>query len=119
MTSCSGTFAPLRFVPKEEGRARPANYQNGRAQKKDDLKRRIDAATKYIDLDQLALSPQCGFASTMLGKLAEPRIRNSPSLLLSSRSPRKFGASERPGARVATTQPDPASSDIAGRAYRG
>ncbi|MBX3535884.1 MAG: 5-methyltetrahydropteroyltriglutamate--homocysteine S-methyltransferase, partial [Xanthobacteraceae bacterium] len=33
----------------------------------DDLKRRVDEATKYIDLDRLAISPQCGFASTVAG----------------------------------------------------
>jgi 5-methyltetrahydropteroyltriglutamate--homocysteine methyltransferase len=36
-------------------------------EKKDDLKRRIDEAAKFVDIDQLALSPQCGFASTLLG----------------------------------------------------
>jgi 5-methyltetrahydropteroyltriglutamate--homocysteine methyltransferase len=36
---------------------------------KDDLKRRIDAAAKYVDLDQLCLSPQCGFASTEEGNV--------------------------------------------------
>ena len=35
----------------------------------DDLKRRIDQAAKYVDLDQLCLSPQCGFASTLQGNL--------------------------------------------------
>jgi 5-methyltetrahydropteroyltriglutamate--homocysteine methyltransferase len=36
-------------------------------EKKDELKRRIEEASKYVDIDQLALSPQCGFASTLLG----------------------------------------------------
>jgi 5-methyltetrahydropteroyltriglutamate--homocysteine methyltransferase len=35
----------------------------------DTLRRRIDEATKYISIDQLAISPQCGFASTQLGNL--------------------------------------------------
>jgi len=35
----------------------------------DDLKRRIDAAAKYLSLDQLAISPQCGFASDVVGNL--------------------------------------------------
>ena len=43
--------------------------KKGALERKDDIKRRIDAATKSVDLDQLALSPQCGFASTMLGNL--------------------------------------------------
>ena len=46
--------------------------KTGRLEAKDDIKRRIDEATKYISLDQLCLSPQCGFASTEEGNaLAE------------------------------------------------
>jgi 5-methyltetrahydropteroyltriglutamate--homocysteine methyltransferase len=66
----SGSFEPLRFVPK--GKIVVLGLitsKKGALEKKDDIKRRIDAATKYIDLDQLALSPQCGFASTLLGNL--------------------------------------------------
>jgi 5-methyltetrahydropteroyltriglutamate--homocysteine methyltransferase len=66
----SGTFEPLRFVPK--GKIVVLGLltsKKGALEKKDDIKRRIDAAAKYIDLDQLALSPQCGFASTLLGNL--------------------------------------------------
>ena len=66
----SGSFEPLRFVPK--GKIVVLGLltsKKGALEKKDDVKRRIDAATKYVDLDQLALSPQCGFASTLLGNL--------------------------------------------------
>jgi 5-methyltetrahydropteroyltriglutamate--homocysteine methyltransferase len=66
----SGSFEPLRFVPK--GKIVVLGLltsKKGALEKKDDVKRRIDAATKYIDLDQLAISPQCGFASTLLGNL--------------------------------------------------
>ena len=66
----SGSFEPLRFVPK--GKIVVLGLitsKKGALEKKDDIKRRIDAAAKYIDLDQLALSPQCGFASTLLGNL--------------------------------------------------
>ena len=46
--------------------------KTGRLESKDDLKRRIEEASKYIPLDQLCLSPQCGFASTEEGNtLAE------------------------------------------------
>ena len=41
----------------------------GELEKKDDIKRRIDEATKYVALDQLCLSPQCGFASTEEGNV--------------------------------------------------
>jgi len=64
----SGTFAPLRFVPKGKmvvlglvTTKRPA------LEKKEDLKRRIDEASKYVPLEQLCLSPQCGFSSTFEG----------------------------------------------------
>ena len=66
----SGGFEPLRFVPK--GKIVVLGLltsKKGALENKDDIKRRIDAAAKYIDLDQLALSPQCGFASTLLGNL--------------------------------------------------
>jgi 5-methyltetrahydropteroyltriglutamate--homocysteine methyltransferase len=66
----SGSFEPLRFVPK--GKIVVLGLitsKKGALETKDDIKRRIDAAARYIDLDQLALSPQCGFASTLLGNL--------------------------------------------------
>jgi 5-methyltetrahydropteroyltriglutamate--homocysteine methyltransferase len=66
----SGSFAPLRYVPK--GRMVVLGLVTSKKrqlEKKDDLKRRIGEAAKYIDLDQLCLSPQCGFASTLEGNL--------------------------------------------------
>ena len=66
----SGSFEPLGFVPKGKTVVLGLiTSKKGELEQKDDIKRRIDAATKYIDLDQLALSPQCGFASTLLGNL--------------------------------------------------
>ena len=43
--------------------------KSGTLESKDELKRRIDQAARYIDLDQLCLSPQCGFASTEEGNI--------------------------------------------------
>ena len=43
--------------------------KSGRLESKDELKRRIEQAAKFIDLDQLCLSPQCGFASTEEGNI--------------------------------------------------
>ncbi|WP_126173038.1 5-methyltetrahydropteroyltriglutamate--homocysteine S-methyltransferase [Altericroceibacterium xinjiangense] len=64
----SGDFAPLRFLPKGKTVVLGlVTTKLGKLESKDDLKRRIDAAAKYADLDQLALSPQCGFASTVHG----------------------------------------------------
>jgi methionine synthase II (cobalamin-independent) len=66
----SGTFEPLRFVPKGKMIVLGlVTSKRGQLESKDDLKRRIDAAAKYVDLDQLCLSPQCGFASTLQGNL--------------------------------------------------
>jgi 5-methyltetrahydropteroyltriglutamate--homocysteine methyltransferase len=66
----SGTFEPLRFVPKGKMIVLGlVTSKKGQLEKKDDLKRRIDQAAKFVDLDQLCLSPQCGFASTLQGNL--------------------------------------------------
>jgi 5-methyltetrahydropteroyltriglutamate--homocysteine methyltransferase len=43
--------------------------KSGQLEKKDDIKRRLEEASKYASLDQLALSPQCGFASTEEGNI--------------------------------------------------
>lgn len=64
----AGNFEPLRFVPK--GKSIVLGIVTSKfpeLESKDDLKRRIEEASKYVPLDQLALSPQCGFASTLLG----------------------------------------------------
>jgi 5-methyltetrahydropteroyltriglutamate--homocysteine methyltransferase len=70
-TARAGGFEPLRFLPK--GRKQVVlglvTSKTGTLEKKDDLKRRIDEATHYVDLDQLCLSPQCGFASTEEGNI--------------------------------------------------
>jgi 5-methyltetrahydropteroyltriglutamate--homocysteine methyltransferase len=69
----AGGFAPLRLVPKDRTVVLGLiTTKTGRLESKDDIKRRIDEAAKYISLDQLCLSPQCGFASTEEGNtLAE------------------------------------------------
>ena len=60
----------MRFVPKKKRVILGlVTSKKGRLESKDELKRRIDAAAKHIDMDQLSLSPQCGFASTLLGNL--------------------------------------------------
>ncbi len=69
----AGGFEPLRLVPKDRQVVLGlVTSKTGRLEAKDAIKRRIDEATKYISLDQLCLSPQCGFASTEEGNtLAE------------------------------------------------
>jgi 5-methyltetrahydropteroyltriglutamate--homocysteine methyltransferase len=64
----SGGFAPLRFVPKDKYVVLGlVTSKRGELETKDDLKRRLDEASKFIPLDQLCLSPQCGFSSTVDG----------------------------------------------------
>jgi len=64
----SGGFEPLRFVPKGKMVVLGlVTTKKGQLEKKDELKRRIDEAAKYVPLDQLCLSPQCGFSSTVEG----------------------------------------------------
>src|SRR5690348_12202173 len=65
----SGGFEPLRFVPKGSKRVVLGLVTSKRAalESKDSLKRRIDEAAKYVPLEQLCLSPQCGFSSTVDG----------------------------------------------------
>jgi 5-methyltetrahydropteroyltriglutamate--homocysteine methyltransferase len=65
----SGGFAPLRFMPRGPKRVVLGLVTTKRAplESKDELKRRIDEAAKYVPLEQLCLSPQCGFSSTVEG----------------------------------------------------
>jgi len=66
----AGGFEPLRFVPKHKTVVLGlVTSKFGTLESKDSLKRRIDEAAKYIALDQLCLSPQCGFASTEEGNI--------------------------------------------------
>ena len=66
----AGTFEPLRFVPR--GKTVVLGLVSSKLpamESSDDLARRIDEAAKYVPLENLAISPQCGFASTMEGNL--------------------------------------------------
>ena len=64
----AGGFEPLRFVPKGKTVVLGlVTSKKGALESKDAIKRRIDEAAKYLPLDQLALSTQCGFSSTVAG----------------------------------------------------
>ena len=64
----SGGFEPLRFLPKGKVVVLGlVTTKKGELETKDFLKRRVEEATKHADLDQLCLSPQCGFSSTVEG----------------------------------------------------
>ena len=66
----SGGFDPLRFLPRDSAKRVVLGLVSTKTaviEAKDDLKRRIDAAAKFFPLENLCLSPQCGFASTFRG----------------------------------------------------
>ncbi len=66
----SGGFEPLRFVPKGKMVVLGlVTTKRGELESKDELKRRIEEASQFVDLDQLCLSPQCGFSSTVEGNV--------------------------------------------------
>jgi methionine synthase II (cobalamin-independent) len=66
----SGTFEPLRFVPAgKQVVLGLVTTKRGDLEQKDELKRRIDEASQYVPLEQLCLSPQCGFSSTVEGNV--------------------------------------------------
>jgi 5-methyltetrahydropteroyltriglutamate--homocysteine methyltransferase len=70
-TERAGGFEPLRFLPKGNKVVVLGLISSklGALEKKDDIKRRIDEAAKFAPLDQFAVSPQCGFASTEEGNV--------------------------------------------------
>ena len=70
-TERAGGFEPLRFLPEGDKRVVLGliTTKSGRAEDPAEVKRRIDEAARFAPLDQLALSPQCGFASTEEGNL--------------------------------------------------
>ena len=64
----AGSFSPLRFVPKDKKIVLGlVTTKTGEMETADNVQRRIDEAAQYVPLEQLALSPQCGFSSTVLG----------------------------------------------------
>jgi 5-methyltetrahydropteroyltriglutamate--homocysteine methyltransferase len=64
----SGSFEPLRFVPQDQTVVLGVmTTKTPELESKDTLKRRVDEAAKYVDLDRLCISGQCGFASTVEG----------------------------------------------------
>jgi 5-methyltetrahydropteroyltriglutamate--homocysteine methyltransferase len=72
-TERAGGFEPLRFVPR--GKTVVLGLISSKEptlESVDDLRRRIDEAARYVGHEDLALSPQCGFASSMLGNLLTP-----------------------------------------------
>jgi 5-methyltetrahydropteroyltriglutamate--homocysteine methyltransferase len=66
----SGGFEPLRFVPKGKLVVLGlVTTKRGQLENKDQLKRRIEEASRFVPIEQLCLSPQCGFSSTVEGNV--------------------------------------------------
>jgi 5-methyltetrahydropteroyltriglutamate--homocysteine methyltransferase len=67
----SGGFEPLRFLPEGDKHVvlGLVTTKRGQLESKDEIKRRIEEATKYAPIEQLCLSPQCGFSSTVEGNV--------------------------------------------------
>ena len=70
----AGGFEPLRLLPKGKKRVMPGFITTKTAELEsiDDLKKKFDEASKYADIDQLGIAPQCGFASTEEGNVITP-----------------------------------------------
>jgi 5-methyltetrahydropteroyltriglutamate--homocysteine methyltransferase len=69
----SGSFEPLRFMPKNKQVVLGLiTTKRSQLESKAEVKRRIDEATRFVDADQIAISPQCGFASVVEGNLITP-----------------------------------------------
>jgi 5-methyltetrahydropteroyltriglutamate--homocysteine methyltransferase len=79
----SGDFKPLRFLPKNKIVVLGlVTTKLGELEKKDDLKRRIEDAARYAPLDQLCLSPQCGFSSTVHGNVIQVEAQRAKLALV-------------------------------------
>jgi 5-methyltetrahydropteroyltriglutamate--homocysteine methyltransferase len=70
----AGGFEPLRLLPKGSKRVHPGfiTTKTGKLESIDELKRKFEEASKYADIDQLGIAPQCGFASTEEGNDISP-----------------------------------------------
>ena len=74
----AGNFVPLRLLPKDKSAVLGlVSTKTDEMETADDLKRRIDEASAYVDLDRLALSPQCGFASVASGNPVTPEVQEA------------------------------------------
>jgi 5-methyltetrahydropteroyltriglutamate--homocysteine methyltransferase len=73
----SGGFEPLRFLPKGDKQVvlGLVTTKRGALESKDELKRRIEEAARYAPLEQLCLSPQCGFSSTVEGNVLSEEVQ--------------------------------------------
>jgi 5-methyltetrahydropteroyltriglutamate--homocysteine methyltransferase len=96
----SGSFEPLKHVPEDRVVVLGlVSTKKGSLESKADLKRRIDEATHLVPLDRLALSPQCGFASTEEGNAVTPEEQAAKLRLVAETAAELWGTSLSPSAR--------------------
>ncbi len=89
----SGDFSPLRFVPRGKVVVLGlVSTKVGELETKDQLKRRIDEAARFVPLEQLALSPQCGFFSTVHGNVIALESRAAKLKLVAETAQEVWGA---------------------------
>ncbi|MGH3189432.1 MAG: 5-methyltetrahydropteroyltriglutamate--homocysteine S-methyltransferase, partial [Streptosporangiaceae bacterium] len=89
----SGGFEPLRFMPPGKMVVLGlVTTKRPELESKDDLKRRIDAAAKYVPLDQICLSGQCGFSSTVEGNALTPAEQEAKLRLIVEIADEVWGA---------------------------
>jgi len=88
----SGTFEPLRFVPPGKVVVLGlVTTKRPQLESMDDLRRRIDEAAKYVPIEQLCLSPQCGFSSTVEGNALTPDQQRAKLALIVETAARIWG----------------------------
>ena len=95
-TPRAGDFAPLRHAAKTD-KTIVLGLVTSKApelEAKDELKRRIEAATKYVPLERLCLSPQCGFASSKFGNPVTPADQDKKLRLVAETSEEVWGSSD-------------------------
>jgi 5-methyltetrahydropteroyltriglutamate--homocysteine methyltransferase len=90
----AGDFSPLRHVPKDKRIVLGlVSTKTSALEDKDELKRRIDAASRYVELDRLSLSPQCGFASVAEGNPITPQAQEAKLRLIVDAAREVWGTS--------------------------
>jgi 5-methyltetrahydropteroyltriglutamate--homocysteine methyltransferase len=88
----SGGFEPLRQVPEDRTVVLGlVSSKRATLESKDELKRRIEQASEFVPLDRLALSPQCGFASTIEGNLVTPADQEAKLRLVAETAQEVWG----------------------------
>jgi 5-methyltetrahydropteroyltriglutamate--homocysteine methyltransferase len=90
----SGDFTPLRLVPKDKSIVLGlVSTKTSALERKDELKRRIDEASRHVDIGRLAVSPQCGFASLDLGNPITPDAQEAKLRLVVELAEEVWGGS--------------------------